>query len=133
MRSLSSGLAAKDDDGINCDEAELVGHAIQETLDNLPYTESTISTNKKIKSLIVLTRGVKVNNGVVYVDPMVLFMRLIILAERSEDSATYFNYELTPYPTSLFKDYFMRHPNKALLAVALKGELPKKAIKRKET
>ena len=42
LRSFSSGLAVKGVDGINCDEAELVGHAIQETLENLPYTESTI-------------------------------------------------------------------------------------------
>ena len=59
LGSLYSGLAAKDGDGINCDDAELVGNAIQETLNNLSYTESTVSTNQKIKTLIVLTKGVK--------------------------------------------------------------------------
>ena len=31
----------------------------------------------------------------------------------------YFEYELTPEPTALFKDGFMRKPNKALLGKAL--------------
>ena len=39
-------------------------------------------------------------------DPMLLFNRLILLAQREDDMAGCFNYELTPSPTSLFKDGF---------------------------
>ena len=36
--------------------------------------------------------------------------------ERSDDKEKHFRYELTPVPTSLFKDNFMRNPNKSALA-----------------
>jgi hypothetical protein len=44
-----------------------------------------------------------------------LFHRLVVLAQCLDDVASYFDYELTPYPTSLFKDGFVRKPNKAAL------------------
>ncbi|KAG1666649.1 hypothetical protein GQR58_017809 [Nymphon striatum] len=47
------------------------------------------------------------------VDSTVLFMRMSVLLERSgNEIENYFRYELTPEPTSLFKENFMRKPNK---------------------
>ena len=46
---------------------------------------------------------------------MVLFTRLSALAGREDNVEKYFEYELTPYPMSLFKDGFMRKPDKASL------------------
>lgn len=44
------------------------------------------------------------------IDPLTLFLRLALTVERSPDKEreTYFSYELTPFPTSLFKDGIMR-------------------------
>ena len=47
-------------------------------------------------------------------------MCLTVILERSDSDAKYFGLELTPYPTILFKDYFMRHPKISVLADALK-------------
>ena len=46
-------------------------------------------------------------------------MRLIVLIERSDSNTKYFCLELTPYPTTLFKEHFMRHPKKLVLTNAL--------------
>lgn len=58
--------------------------------------------------------------GLVFIDPTILFMCLTVILERSDSDAKYFGLELTPYPTILFKDYFMRHPKISVLADALK-------------
>ena len=41
------------------------------------------------------------------------------MMERTEKIADYFQYERTPLPMSLFKDSFMRKPNKSSLATYL--------------
>ena len=67
----------------------------------------------------MLQPSVEVNNETIQVNPTILFQRLIVLIERSEDMTSYFEYELTLEPTALFKDGFMRKPNKASLGKAL--------------
>ena len=60
------------------------------------------------------------DSSLVFIDPTILFMRLIVLVERSGSNTKYFGFELTSHPTSLFKDYFMRHPKKSVLEDVLK-------------
>ena len=39
------------------------------------------------------------------IDPLTLFLRLLVIERKLENEITnYVNYELTPYPMSLFKD-----------------------------
>ena len=119
LRSLASGLAAESQDKINCDEAETVERLLQESLDNISVSAASVPSSKKIRSLIRLSKAVKINNETVHIDPTALFMRLIVLVDRADDMSKYFHYELTPIPCSLFKDSFMRHPIKSLLTEAL--------------
>ena len=119
LRSLSTGLGANDQDKINCDGAESVGQAIHEMLDNVTVSDASIQSRMNVRTLMKLSKAVIINNDTVHIDPTVLFMRLVVLVERYEDTSRFFHYELTPVPTSLFKDGFMRHPNKAALAAAL--------------
>ena len=118
LRSLDSGLVAKEGDAINCHNAEEVGRGMQEEIDCKCFTDATIKTSKKMKTLLSLTKGIEVGNQIIYVNPLILFMRLIVLVERSENTVNYFAYELTPFPT-LFQDNFMRHPDKSDLMHAL--------------
>lgn len=120
LRSLSSGLTATDDDGINCHRTEEVGAEIQQQLDNVAVTEATIKRSKQIKSLDHLYPGVQINKKKIHIDPNILFFRLIAIVQREEDMRPFFDYELTTIPTSLFKDNIMRKTNKAQLATALK-------------
>ena len=87
---------------------------LQQSIDNLPIT-SKIAVRKKMKTLVNLTKGVDVDSGLVFIDPAVLVMRLMVLVDRSGSNTKYFGLYLTPYPTALFADHFMRHPKKSVL------------------
>ena len=65
-----------------------------------------------------LSIDMQIDNRNVHVHPIVLFLRLIVLIERAEDTVKYFSYELTPIPTSIFKGNFMRHAEKSQMANA---------------
>lgn len=65
-----------------------------------------------------LSIDMQIDNQNVHVHPIVLFLRLIVLIERAEDTVKYFSYELTPIPTSIFKGNFMRHAEKSQMANA---------------
>ena len=70
-------------------------------------------------------KSVAVDSSLVFIDPTILFMRLIVLVERSDSNIKYFDSDLTLYPLVLFKDYFMRHlvgsyPEASVLADILK-------------
>ena len=110
---------AKETDGINCHQAEVIGQQIMLGMVNKMVTEAKAETSKKGNTLITLTKDMQVGNQTSHVDPTVLFLRLIVLIERAEDTIKYFPYELTPIPTSLFKGNFMQHAEKSQLADVL--------------
>ena len=120
LQSLSSGLVA--DETINCDNAEEVGMKIQSKLDQQSIYKCMIQRANQVRSLGTLRNVVKINKQNVNIDPTRLFTRLIVLLERCSDLTPYFQYELTPIPTSLFADNMMRKPNKASLIQSLFGK-----------
>lgn len=119
LQNIFTGLSADDKDGVNCDQAEKVGLEIQQSLDNINVNKATIKRSKQVKTLATLLPAVKVNSDTIHADPNVLFQRLIMLVDRADDMTNCFEYELTPEPTSLFKDGLMRKPNKAQLGKEL--------------
>ena len=64
----------------------------------------------------------------VSIEPLTLFLRLVVLADRKPEVEieNYFYYEFTPYPTALFKDGVMRTAkNKSTLKkILLQGVNP---------
>ena len=100
LRSLSSGVTAVED-GINCDDAENVGASIQEKMICVPYARSSIKRKEQVKTLASLQKGVQVGDETVYASPYVLFSRLFINVERSEDMKSHFEFELSPTPPAL--------------------------------
>ena len=119
LRSLVSGLTSNEEDGINCDDVESVGEQIHMNMDSKVFSEITLKRTDQIKSLSRLEKGIKIGNDSVQIDPMLLFSRLLIQVERSQDVKQYFGYELTPMPTSLFNCHGMRKSNKSSLAALL--------------
>ena len=69
----------------------------------------------KVQSLSSLRKIPMVNEKRIYLDSLKLFNRLIILAQRDMTVETSLQYELTPFPLSLFsnKDQKMNKANKA--------------------
>ena len=78
LKSLATGLTAKDNSEINCGNAESIVHTLQQSIDNLPITEAKIAVRKKIKTLVSLTVVTLVNLRVIIVaddkDILVLLM-----------------------------------------------------------
>ena len=134
LRFLSSELAVKPGDQVNCDDAESVGRKIQEQIDNVAVTKAKVPRSKKVRNLLQLTKAIKISTHDVYIDPAILFIRLLVLVERSDDPVSYFQYELTRYPASIFHGDYMKHVNKALLGHEItdkKKERPKSGKNRK--
>ena len=119
LRSLSSGLTTTEGDGINPDKAEEVGLKIQIQLDGLNVAEASIKRRDHIKPLADLKPRIQIDQQKLNINPIILFSGLIAIVQREEDMNPYFNYELTAFPTSLFKDNFMRKSVKAQLAKSL--------------
>jgi hypothetical protein len=119
LRSLSSGLMATAGDGINCDMAEEIGAKIHAKMDDKCFTDVVLKKSDQIKTLVRLQKGLAIEKKEVFLQTTHLFNRLIVLVERTADMEPYFSYELTPLPASLFKDSFMRKPDKAALGQIL--------------
>ena len=115
LRSLSTGLTAKDGDGVNCDRAEEVGLAIHKKMDNLVFTDAKISRSDHVKPLAYLYSNVKIDKKSIYINPLTLFTRLIAIVQREEHIEKYFSYEMATLPISLFKDGLMRKADKPAL------------------
>ena len=83
----------------------------------MPRKERTVT-------LATLHSTFKIDNEVVSINPLILFSRLILLAERGEETNPCFEYELTNYPFTLFKNGMMRNGNKASLCNFLMKGIP---------
>ena len=91
LRSLSTSLAATKEDNINCDEAEIVGEAIQTKLSGAEILSCTIQCKDQIRTLSCLEDAVKIGNETVYVKPEVLFNRLALLVQKMMRGSQFFN------------------------------------------
>ena len=61
----------------------------------------------------------RVRDGTIQIDETVLFQRLIVPMDRTGDLSAFFEYELTPTPTFIFKDGYLPRANKSDLSRAL--------------
>jgi len=125
--SLGTGLVASETDKIDCDAADEVGGRIMTKMDNVPVSDVSIRKSDQVRTLAVLEKNVNVGKTKLVIDSSTLFCRLLMLLERSEDRSldleSYFKYELTATPTSLFTSTGMRKTTKsALMKEILKTE-----------
>ena len=106
---------------MTCDSAESVGLNLHKKLDNVSMRDAKIKRSEMIIGLNSKTNKVNVEKKAVPINPSVLFTRLSALAGREDNVEKYFDFELTTYPMSLFKDGVMRKPDKASLRNLLLG------------
>ncbi|CAF4890677.1 unnamed protein product [Pieris macdunnoughi] len=62
-----------------------------------------------------MTSTIKVHEEKVPVDPVLLFQRMSITAAFQDEIENYFEYELSPYPLSLFDDIGIRKTQKSAI------------------
>ena len=117
LRSLSNGLVAMKEDNINCDEAEIVGEAIQTKLNGAEILSRTIQCKDQIHTLSCLEDLIKIENETVYVKPEVLFNRLTLLVQKDDERITVFQHKLTPKPASLFEKEKCEHLQRTFLEI----------------
>ena len=89
---------------VTCDQADAIGAMIHKELDGKPFTDCSFKRKNQIKNLRSLYSSISVEKDKVSIDPLTLFLRLALAIERKPETEidSYFYYELTPYPTSLF-------------------------------
>ena len=106
---LDSGFI-DENNTVNCDKAELIGACIQKSLNNRTFASCSFKRRDQITNLQSLYSSTTINKERVAIDPLTLFLQLVILIDRKPDIEieNCFPYELTPYPTALFKDSVMR-------------------------
>src|SRR6218665_316434 len=80
------------------------------------FADVSLKKKDTVRTLLNLRKGVVIEDKTIHINCGNLFNRLIVLTERQADTAQFFAYELTPVPTSLFKDDMMRKPDKAALS-----------------
>uniref|UniRef100_UPI00358F612F uncharacterized protein n=1 Tax=Myxine glutinosa TaxID=7769 RepID=UPI00358F612F len=114
MSGPAHGFTSTGDDAVNAERAAEVGMEMQIKLDGQSVT-STMDVKSKIKALSSLRKFPLVNEKKIHLDSLKLFNRLIIFAQRDMTVETSLQYELTPFPLSLFsnKDQKMNKANKA--------------------
>ena len=110
--SFSTKFTSTADDSVNAEIAAEVEMEIQIKLDGQSVT-STIDVKSKIKALSSLRKSPLVNKKKMQLDSLKLFHRLIIFAQRDMTVEINLQYELTPFPLSLFinKDQKMNKAN----------------------
>ena len=101
---------------VNCDRSEEIDILIQK--DGKSFGRCSFKRKDKIINLQSLCSSVIIEKAEVTIGILAFFLRLAFVVEGKPEAEmeNYFYYELTVYPTSLFKDGAMRTPkNKAKL------------------
>jgi hypothetical protein len=121
LYSLSTGIVSNtNNDDVNCERAEEIGKAIQQSFDNKTISQCCIKRKNLINPLSSLVKIKSKKDQSVPIDNQVMFIRLVAIKDRVDSFESLFKHELTTTPASLFKGGTMRKTKKsALLKVLL--------------
>ena len=103
LMCLDSGFI-DESNTVDCDRTEEIGAHISESLNNQTFTTCSFKRNNQIKTLQSLYSSISVEQDCVAIDPLTLFLRLIVLVDQKPDTeiGDSFYYELTSYSFLLF-------------------------------
>ena len=119
LSSLSIGIC--NDGTINCDNSEKVGKEIYKQFYNVYFHDATIKQRLKVRNIESLYNSVKISDKkFVAIKPTDLFFQLIAIPQRENNIERFFNYELTTFPMSFFKDGLTWKTKKANLRNTLR-------------
>lgn len=74
---------------INCEDAGVVEHKVQEKIHNVVVTKTQVPKSQKSRKLLKFKKLVKTGTQGDHIDSAILFIYLIILIERYEDPVSY--------------------------------------------
>lgn len=122
LMSLSNGVIG--DHTINCDAALEAGLSSMSRMTGQTFGKVKLKRSDKVRTLSMVSGGVKVKDEIVSINPMQLFSRIICVVKSAEELVQCLKHELAPRPPSLFSDTMMRKPNKAALCKILEERSP---------
>lgn len=100
LMSVFTGVVV--DDRINCHRTIEVGQAMISKMVGLNFQVVDFQRKKKVLHFSALSSSIEIEKCPVPGNSMILFKRMRILKESSGDMHKYFDYELAPFPMSLF-------------------------------
>ncbi|KAK3709221.1 hypothetical protein QZH41_004579 [Actinostola sp. cb2023] len=119
LRSIVTGVVA--DENVNVDNAKEVGDRILVSMEGKRVQD--FSFRKKDQAVTLASKtAVTFADGIVQVDPQLLFQRLSVVATggRFENPQEFFKFEMCSYPPALFDSSLLpRQANKPVLADAM--------------
>ena len=131
LRNIANGMTAEDK--VNVFRAKEIGELLFKDMDDKLVEEYSISKNMLAVNFSSKAK-VSIEGLEIFVDPKLLFQRLIILAEGDQASLDdVLQHEMTSYPPSLFENVNMFRPaNKSQLSDGLLKMLSTEHIIREE-
>src|SRR6201996_6918308 len=85
-----------------------IGEKIMAQFVGKKFGDIKMKRSNNVRSLATVNSSVKVNEIVININPMILYQRMLIRRNMSDDLSDYFKYEIVPYPLSLFTNSGMR-------------------------
>ena len=94
-----------------------IGSLIQNQITGKSFSEYSFKKKSQVVTLRSVYSSIKIGEEKVIIDPLFLFVCLVVIVERKpeQEIEKYFEYELSPHPMSLFKHRYMRFVQKSKL------------------
>uniref|UniRef100_A0A6P7GZZ5 Uncharacterized protein LOC114345123 n=1 Tax=Diabrotica virgifera virgifera TaxID=50390 RepID=A0A6P7GZZ5_DIAVI len=110
--SISTGVTGGEN--INCHDCFEIGKKGVEDMIGCHFSSIKMSKNKRILPLSTVNSSIKSKDDVVVpIDPNLLFQRMNVVKNTDKQLRQYFQYELAPFPMSLFSEGLMRKTAKS--------------------
>ena len=115
------------DNAVNVDHARAIGEKILSSMTGKSATDYTFKRSPQAVTLAAKS-SVWIESDTVQVEPQLLFERLIVACNRSDDLQGLFRYELCSYPVALFDSSLtLRQPQEPVFADAIWAKLSSNA------
>lgn len=106
IMSIFSGVIG--DSKINCYKALEVGTILQNNAVGKDFASAKFQRKNKVLPLRSINSSIKVNEETITIDPLLLFQRISLNVEQKSHMKEYLQYELAPFPLSIFDEGGMR-------------------------
>lgn len=109
--SIATGITG--DEKVNCYDAFNIGVKAMKKINGQNFKDLKLTKKDKVVSLLTVNNKIKVYDEVIPIDELLLFQRICVLKKSEEELQTYLNFELAPYPVTLFDQGLMRKTTKS--------------------
>ncbi|XP_011859602.1 PREDICTED: uncharacterized protein LOC105557068, partial [Vollenhovia emeryi] len=109
--SISTGVVGSEI--VNCHRAFEIGMEMMKKINGSTYDSLSFKRKDKILALAAINSSLNIHSVSVAVNPLLLFQRISLSKQSDEDLKNVLNYELSPFPLSLFTEEGMRKGTKS--------------------